>query len=858
VGDIECFFRVLSRNKCVIARIDFKKNLPVTVSERFGGGDKDKKDVTANLEEIVLPEDLPALIRSIDEIFANGSGSLFAHCRLLPENKWHLICCGLYKEKGLRKPVYLFGNIIDVSEYLESIENDPALQEFKKKNSDKFTEPAGFAEILDRGYLSNIQEPLTVDGKLYSAIFDANGDFICSADLSQTEFDAKKYARALNADIRVNHSVYATWTIASDDAGVIEKYSATHAILSETLSKMANAYVMLFNEMVNSERANKLLSENVEQQILLNSVYNTVLNEKNSMETMRSVVKLTGEYMKLDRIVVYEDFPLEELYKLRYEWVPREADYIGLGEFSYSDYPKIMQELRDYETYYSNNIAHVVLGHTFTSYIASNLTGDGVKYGIIIYEIINPEHVLNHSEKRLLRSISQIIATVLMRCKDNEELDKTNERLRFLAFRDPVLGVKNKTALNGDLSEELERGAPGVLVAFKITNVKTLNHLMGHGYTDGLIIKVMEYIDGSDGFEAEPYRFSDNMFVVLLRNTDAARAKDFCEKLTTRFRRPWRHEGSEHYFEIGAGVAPYPETGITAEEIYRAATMAAYKAIEYGKNTYAFFAREFEIPAEDDYKRAQTLREAVENGMKGLSARFQPVFGADGRRALGCETLISMSDENSPPARLIRLAESMGLDIAVDSWVLKQACEFCKKMRKEFDPEFFVSVNTTKRELTTKAIVAMVERALEESGLPPSALAVEVEEQILIAHYEIVSSVLGALKKVGVAIIIDNLGSHYAVSSLIKHSCVNYVKADITLFTTMYDDDFERTVTDSLLKRARDYGVSVCVKRIENEEQLEFIDGVDFHQGYLYGKPMADDDFTNFMSSCVNAEPARA
>jgi EAL domain-containing protein (putative c-di-GMP-specific phosphodiesterase class I)/GGDEF domain-containing protein len=845
VASTDEIFRVLEQNKCVNARIDFKKDLPLTVANRHVAGDK--KDIVVNLEDIVLPEDLPALLHSINEIFASNSGSLFAHCRLIPDGKWHLFCYGLYKDKGLRKPTYLFGNIIDVSEYLEDIENDPVLLELKEKNSNKFTGRMDFSEIFGKEYLCKIQEPLSVEDKLYTAIFGEDGNFICSADPSQTGFDIKKYKYVKRVDVKISHSVSANWVIAADAFEIIEEYSATHDVLTDTLSKMANAFVLLYNEMANSERTNKQLSENVEQHILLNSVYNTVLNEKNSMETLRSVVRQTGEFMKLDRVVVYEDFPETGKYRLRYEWVPDEADYIGLEEFAYADYPKLTQELADYETYFSNNTAHVVLDHTFSSYVASNLTGDGVKYGIIIYEVITPEHVLTHSEKRLLRSISQIIATVLMRCKDNEKLDETNEQLRFLAFHDPVLRVKNKTALNGDLSQELESGTPGVLLAFKITNIKNLNHLMGHGFTNELIIKVLRYVAEMDGYGAEPYRFSDNVFIVLLRNTDAARAKDFCEELTARFRQPWEHDGSEHFFEIGTGAAPYPETGTAIEEIYRAATMSVYKAIEYGANTYAFFAREFELPAENDYKRAQTLRNAVENGMEGITVRFQPVFGSDGHHALGCETLIAISDENSPPARLILLAESMGLDIAIDSWVLKQACEFCKKMRKEYDPDFFVSVNTTKRELTTRAIISMVEKALIESGLQPDALAIEIEEQTIVAHYETVSSVLGALKKLGVSIIVDNLGSHYAVPTLMKHSCINYVKADITLFTTVYEDDFERMVTGSLLKRARDYGVSVCVKKIETEEQLEYIEGVDLHQGYFYAKPMDDEAFTEFV-----------
>jgi len=288
-----------------------------------------------------------------------------------------------------------------------------------------------------------------------------------------------------------------------------------------------------------------------------------------------------------------------------------------------------------------------------------------------------------------------------------------------------------------------------------------------------------------------------------------------------------------------------------------------HKALQYGANSYAFFAKEFEIPTGDDYRRVQILRDSVERGMDGFTVKFQPVFEAEGKRGRvrSCEALIAIGDTfgeyAANPARVIRLAENTGLDIAIDDWVLRSVCSLCKKIRAEYDPEFTVSVNTTARELTTGTIVSMAENALRETDLEPSALSIEVSEHIIASNYNVVSPVLGALKKLGVSVTIDNIGSQYIVPSLIKHSCVSTIKSDITLFTGIYDE-FDRNFTDSLFKLARSCNVAVCVKKIESEEQLEYVDNADLYQGYLYARPMDEKEFMEFMAAEFEAVPAMA
>ena len=709
----------------------------------------------------------------------------------------------------------------------------------------------GIADIIGREQLFRIQSPLTAQRGLHTAILTPTGEFICSGEPGQTGFNPEDFAHVRKVSICAARAVYGVWVIASDDKGLIEKNALAHDVLGESLSKLTNSYIMLYNEMKHTERANKLLSETIQQQILLNDIYTKVLNERNSPSTVRSVMELVGSSMGLSRVIICEDVPDDKKYKTVYNWAAsRELgvgnEELGRGEFAYDDYPQLIEELSYYETYFSNNPGHDVLGLDFTSYVASNLNGDGAKYGIILYIINEPARSLSNADKRLLRSVSQIIAAVIMRCRDNEQLDNTNHRLHYLAYHDPVLGVKNKVSLGLDITDAIESGNPGGVVALTIPGIKDINNFVGHDRTDSLIVKVLKWTGDYEKLSVETYRFSDKVFMVLLRDADAVAVKEFCDAVTERFRLPWSVAGGEHYLESTAGAALFPNAGGTAEELCRKAIMAMYKAREYGANSYAFFSGEFEYAGLDDYHAAGTLRNAVENNMDGLAVKYMPVYDRDGVIS-SCEAIVALTApaelQSYPPHIIMQIADKMGLDVTIDSWVIKQACRFSAKTGMK------VSVTASARSLTTKAIVTMVNNALCQSGetpLPAERLGIQFSERVVAVNYDCFMAVLSELKKIGVPVILDNVGSYYATSNLLRHSGITAAKTDITLFTGKIDD-FDGQYIERLFALARNNGVTVGVKSIDNAEQLALAGEADRYQGRYYCEAMSEEEFEGLL-----------
>jgi EAL domain-containing protein (putative c-di-GMP-specific phosphodiesterase class I)/GGDEF domain-containing protein len=814
----EEFIRVLKRFQCVSVRIDIKKDLPVTVVAReYRLGDE---SVVVNLADIINAEDLTVVLARIDEISVNCEQTLRVNCRFVPDNQRYLICCDMRRDEE-ESCDYLYGVIMDVHEFYKNKGNDPVEQELKKKELYKFSASGdiGIVEIIGKEQLCKMQIPLSINKALHSAILNEGGRFICSADLKVREFSLYEYKYTRQVYIKVNQVVYAIWVIASDDSALIDLYAPIQDMLVQTLSKLANSYVMLYNEMNNTENANKLLSETIEQQMLLNGIYSTVLKERNSDSTVYEVIRMVGETLNLDRVMICEDCTELQKYKVAYEWGCADTVISGIKEFNYHDYPKLIEELSYYETYFSQNPDHDVLGFAFTSYVASNLMGDGCKYGMIVYVINDHNRILTHAEKRLLRSTSQIVAAVITRCRDNKKLDESKKELHQLAYYDKTFGIKNKSSLELDISLTISGGLSGAVVAFKIPNIKNIHNFIGDN-TDRLVKEVIKKIEGYNKTSAQVYRYSDELFMILLRDIDLSSANEFCREFVEWFDKgTWELDGANYTLEVSAGAAMYPQTSATVDELCRIAVMSMHNAADYRGNRYAIFAGEFVNSKIDGYHCAQLLREAVENNMRGLTVKFLPVYSKEGA-IVSCEPMPVFTEpqelhRNYTTQIIMNIAEKMGFDVPINTWVIKKACEFCKYVREKTGEPFTVGVNATARSLTTGTILQMVKEALEQTGLTPDGLSVQFAEQVVAVHYDDFIVMLHELNRLKVAVTLDNVGSHYTATSMFRYEGITAAKVDVTIFTGIIDE-FSKIYINNLMQLTRENNVNVAVKGLED------------------------------------------
>ena len=297
--------------KCVNIRIDLTRDIPLTVLGKYHN--ISKKDRRMNLREIIYAEDFPPLADVFSEIVSGREKALNAHCRVNIDDEYHWVylSCSVRKDT-FNRTQHLTGTMMDVSEYLDTAESDFVLDDATKKNRERIdaaikNRDSTLTDILGEDYLLRIQQALTVNNGVSSAIYDeAGAPLVIPPNESGQVISQKKFRHRISREIRCNHKAIATWTIACDDTTELAKTEPLLDMLAETVSQITNAIFVLYNEMENSKAANQQLGSNIEQQILLNNIYTIILENNNAVEALKMVIRLVGEYLKLDRIALYD------------------------------------------------------------------------------------------------------------------------------------------------------------------------------------------------------------------------------------------------------------------------------------------------------------------------------------------------------------------------------------------------------------------------------------------------------------------------------------------------------------------------------------------------------------------------
>ncbi len=855
---------IFKNREFIKARIVLTKDFPVHLLDE---SDLNKKQNRILLHDLIHLDDLPEVVNTIDEIISKKKDRLYVHTRIRLDDQlvWFLICCDYHKDKFGIKSDYLQGTFLNMSMYLDSASDDPVINDFRQKHTEFMSDVSiaaiPLSEILDHEYLVKIQMPFKITTGIYSAIYDDKDKLICTPKPGVTEFNYSKFKYHRKESIRINHITTAYWVLASDDENKITNNTPLLETLVLTVSRIANAYVVLFKELQNSDRANKLLSENIEQQMLINSIYNIILEERNSEKALMGVMKSISEYMHVDRIFIYSDDAENRQFNLIYEYAQLNKHIRGQHIIEYSEYPKTVQQLEYSDLYYPTESDHELKRKGIASFVVVNLNGDGRRSGVALYQSMIKDRIPTPQETKILRSTSQIIATLLLQIEVDRQLSRTTEQLKHLAFHDIVLNIPNRALLQENAEKEFKSQKPGAVLCLKITNIRIFNELFGHGYTDNLLRAVAEHTSRSLEPGMSIYRFSGSVMMILISGDDGTKAKQLAERLLYRLKKPWVHLGNEHFLEIGIGISLFPEHGNTSEDIFRTASLAMYKALEYGTNNYAFYIKELERPAKIDYHFTQKIRQSISDEMNGFYLTYQPVIDLSTGAIVSCEAFINWSsdDEWLPTAQIVRIAENMGYDIYMDSWVIENACLACKKIQNELYPDFNISVNITSRDLRSSAILPILERTLSIAQLEPRHLAIEIQENTIVGQAESVIPIIGKLKALGVSLTIDSFGKELSAANLIKYSYIDLVKTEFSLFSNVFDD-FDRIILDTVVGLAKTVKKGICIKRIEDQQQMEIVDKykINMAQGHLFSKPLKIDELYNFVSEHTSTQQTKA
>lgn len=430
---------------------------------------------------------------------------------------------------------------------------------------------------------------------------------------------------------------------------------------------------------------------------------------------------------------------------------------------------------------------------------------------------------------------------------DISERKAKEDLVRHMAYHDTLTGIANRAALNRELETLADvgnEGRRGAILFIDLDNFKGINDTFGHSYGDKLLVVVSQRLRGIDDDRHFVARVGGDEFIVLLEGASRGQAAEYADRLLAVFTNPLSINGKSVYVTVSIGLTMFPDDGTSAEELFKNADLAMYKAKEFGKNRYVFFDRSMDELVRQKTMIEHDLRAAIPNGE--LRLWYQPYVEAATGRVRGLEALIRWQrpDQMVMPGEFIKVAEETGLIVPIGDWVFRSACSFAADLRRRGIGHVVVSVNLSVVQLIRGDFVRWVREVLGETGVDPRDVALEITESVLMENFEANIDKLAEVRRLGVRIYLDDFGTGYSSLKYLRQLPVDIIKIDKSFVDDLNAAGGQREIIGSIISlahRARQQVVAECVEtRYQHEKLVKF--KCDFVQGFYYSRPVAQQD----------------
>ncbi|BCR06446.1 hypothetical protein DESUT3_35150 [Desulfuromonas versatilis] len=418
--------------------------------------------------------------------------------------------------------------------------------------------------------------------------------------------------------------------------------------------------------------------------------------------------------------------------------------------------------------------------------------------------------------------------------------------MRRMAFSDAITGLANRALLLDRLEHDLatarrESHQVGLLF-MDIDRFKDINDTYGHAVGDQLLQMVAERLKPTIRQSDTLGRFGGDEFILVLSCIKSQReAVMVAEKILELMKTPFHLQDRQVVVGFSIGIAMFPEDGGQPETLLKHADMAMYAAKQGGRNMHHFFSEEMNRRARKRHELEVSLRQAM--ATEELFLVYQPQYDLGSGRMSGVEALLRWRHPAKgliPPSLFIPLAEDTGLIQTLGRWVLRSACAQAALWQQAGYPALRMCVNLSGVQLRQGDLLEMVDQALEETGLRPKDLELELTESVLMESAEANIGTLTELKRRGIHLAIDDFGTGYSSLSYLKHFPVDRIKIDRSFISDLPDNQDDAAIVETIIGMARSLKLKLVAEGVETKEQLEFLR---LHnclemQGFYFAAPM--------------------
>jgi diguanylate cyclase (GGDEF)-like protein len=414
------------------------------------------------------------------------------------------------------------------------------------------------------------------------------------------------------------------------------------------------------------------------------------------------------------------------------------------------------------------------------------------------------------------------------------------QRISWLANRDPLTALYNRSYFEGVLAHAVVRDMHGAMLYMDLDRFKEINELGGHQAGDDLLVLVSEMFQRQLSHAGTIARLGGDEFAILMENASAEQAVILANIITQSLEKiSLDVDGQKHRAVASIGIALYPDHGATPKELMASADFAMYRAKEDPAQRWHLLSAQAdkEVLQERVYWE-ERIRHALEH--EGFELWGQPIASVDGLKVKHHEVLLRMRSSDTgeivSPGSFIPVAERSGQIVSIDRWVISESL---KMMGSWGDSDRRLALNVSGQSLHDEALTGFLENALKMSGVSAHRLVIEVTETAAVTDFATARCILQNIRDLGCAIALDDFGVGFSSFYYLDQLPIDYIKIDGSFIRDLPENKRSQMIVKAIVEIAKGFGKQTVAEFVDREPVYDILKeyGVDYIQGYWLGKP---------------------